>query len=249
MTPFTGGFSIQGTTHQTCDQNLICVNVNLILNIALTKEIRWALNGNRTLYLLALNSTTATKTTANVLSFSKLNQLFSFLPLEHYISTGTESFVVFLWEVAISFCNHPIRRYQTFLSLDLGDIVSERHSVRLQTSNGLFTRSGNSLVAGRFSFRNAIFATRSVTCVSRTLWDENLLRSKSFFSWGVFILQVHSPVPTGQRSSELECSSSELPCFNICRLFRRHFCLRSYLRTAGSLLETRGRGMVEFTRC
>lgn len=157
MTPFTGGFSIQRMTRQKLDQNLIYANVNLILNIALTKETLWALNGNRTLHLpsitlkralKAIDTTTATRNTANLLSFNKLNQLFSFVPLEHYISTGAESFLVFLWEVAISFGNHPIRGYQTFLSRDLGDIVSERHAVSLQTSNGLFTRSGNSLVAG-----------------------------------------------------------------------------------------------------
>ena len=133
--------------------NSIYLNVNLILNIALIKGTLWALNGNRTLHLpsitlKALNTTRTTTTTANLLSFNKLNQLFSFVPLEHYISTGAESFVVFLWEVAVSFGNHSIRRYQTFLSRDLRDIVSEQHAVRLQTSNGLFTRSGNSLVAG-----------------------------------------------------------------------------------------------------
>ena len=142
---------------QRRDQNSICVNVNLILNIALTKKTLWALKGNRTLHLpsitlKALNTTTATTNTANLLSFNKLNQLFSFVPLEHHISTGAESFAVFLWEVAISFGNHPIRRYQTFLSRDLGDIVSERHVVSLQTSNGLFTRSGNSLAAGWYFF-------------------------------------------------------------------------------------------------
>ena len=42
--------------------------------------------------------------------------------------------------------------------------------------------------------------------------------------------------------SELGSSFSDLPCFNVCRLFCRHFCLRPYLRTAGSLPETRGRG-------
>lgn len=140
-------------TRQKRDQNLIYLNVNLILNIALTKETLWASNGNRTLHLpsitlKALNTAKARTNTANLLSFNKLNQLFSFVPLEHYISTGAESFVVFLWEVAVSFGNHPIRRYQTFLPRDLGDIVSERHAVSLQTSNGLFTRSGNSLVAG-----------------------------------------------------------------------------------------------------
>ena len=144
-------------TRQKRDQNSIYLNVNLILNILVTKETLWALNGNRTLFLpsitlKALNTTRTTTTTANLLSFNKLNQLFSFVPLEHYISTGAESFVVFLWEVAVSFGNHSIRRYQTFLSRDLRDIVSEQHAVRLQTSNGLFTRSGNSLVAGWYFF-------------------------------------------------------------------------------------------------
>jgi len=144
-------------TRHKRDQNSIYLNVNLILNIALTKETLWALNGNRTLHLpsitlKALNTAKARTNTANLLSFNKLNQSFSFVPLENYISTGAESFVVFLWEVAVSFGNHSIRRYQTFLSRDLGDIVSEWHAVSLQTSNGLFTRSGNSLVAGWYFF-------------------------------------------------------------------------------------------------
>ena len=84
------------------------------------------MNGNETLHLpsITLNyKALNTTTTANLLS-----SLFPFVPLEHYISTGAESFVVFLWEVAISFGSHLTLRYQTFLSLDLGDIVSERHA-------------------------------------------------------------------------------------------------------------------------
>ena len=49
-----------------------------------------------------------------------------------------------------------------------------------------------------FFFRKAL-ESRSVICVSRTLWDENPLRSRSFFSL-VFTVQVHSPVPIGKRS-------------------------------------------------
>ena len=89
------------------------------------------MNGNQTLHLpsITLNyKALNTTTTANLLSLNKLSPLFPFVPLEHYISTGAESFVVFLWEVAISFGSHSTLRYQTFLSLDLGDIVSERHA-------------------------------------------------------------------------------------------------------------------------
>ena len=187
-------------TRQKRDQN----SIYLILNIAPTRKTLWALKENRTLHLpsitlKALNTAKARTDTANLLSFNKLTQLFSFVPLEHYISTGAESFVVFLCEVAVSFGNHSIRRYQTFLSRDLRDIVSEQHAVRLQTSNGLFTRSGNSLVAGWYFFFRKALGTRSVICVSRTLWDENPLRSRSFFSL-VFIVQVHSPVLIRQRS-------------------------------------------------
>ena len=170
-------------TRQKGYPNSIYLNVNLILNIALTKGTLWALNGNRTLHLPSITlkalNTTTTSTTVNLLSFNKLCQLFSFVPLEHYISTGAESFVVFLWEVAVSFGNHSIRRYQTFLSRDLRDIVSEQHAVRLQTSNGLFTRSGNSFVSWMVFFFRKALGTRSVICVTerckaKTLSDQDL---------------------------------------------------------------------------
>ena len=85
------------------------------------------MNGNQTLHLPSITlNYKALNTTTNLLSLNKSSPLFPFVPLEHYISTGAESFVVFLWEVAISFGSHSALRYQTFLSLDLGDIVSER---------------------------------------------------------------------------------------------------------------------------
>ena len=84
------------------------------------------MNGNQTLHLpsITLNyKALNTTTTANLLS-----SLFPFVPLEHCVSTGAESFVVFLWEIAISFGSHLTLICQTFLSLGLGDIVSERHA-------------------------------------------------------------------------------------------------------------------------
>ena len=85
------------------------------------------MNGNQTLHLPSITlNYKALNTTTNLLSLNKSSPLFPFVPLEHYISTGADSFVVFLWEVAISFGSHSALRYQTFLSLDLGDIVSER---------------------------------------------------------------------------------------------------------------------------
>ena len=60
---------------------------------------------------------------------------------------------------------------------------------------------------------------------------------KIFFLFGFHCASAFSCYDRAEKS-EWECSCFELPCFNICRLFCRHFCLRPYLRTAGSLSET-----------